>query len=53
MFQGHFDLEDQGQCHQVSNSFEIFMSLTHGSSLKVKFQINQKLPNHVLKKSHR
>ena len=38
MFQGQFDLENQGQ---VLNLFEMWS--IHGSSLKVKFQMLQKL----------
>ena len=38
-----FDLEDQGEGHQVSNSRETFMWSIYGSSLKVKFQMIQKL----------
>ena len=37
-FQGQFDLEDQGQGKQFSNSPD-----THGSSLKIKFKTPQKL----------
>ena len=45
MFQGQFDLEDQGQGlgHQFSNFSETFMWSIHGSSLKVKFKTIQKL----------
>ena len=43
MFQGLFDLEDQGQSHQFSNLSETFMWTMHGSSLKVKIQSNSKV----------
>ena len=33
---------NQGQDHQLSNSFESFMRSIHGSSLKAKFQMIQK-----------
>ena len=42
MFQGQFDLKDQGQGHQFSNSSKTIMSI-HSSSLKLKFKIIQKL----------
>ena len=42
MFQGQFDLEDQSQGHQFSNSFETIMWSNQDSKLKVKFKMIQK-----------
>ena len=43
MCQGQFDLEDQFQSHQFSNSSETFVWSIHGSSLKIKFKTPQYL----------
>ena len=43
MFQGQFDFEDQGNDNQVLNLFKTFIRPIHGSSLKVKFEMIQKL----------
>ena len=43
MFQGQYDLEDQSQGHQFSNSSETLMRSIHGSSLKIKFKTTQNI----------